>query len=43
MKYTQIPDWLKRQDRDPFAYQLRSKEEVMEDHKYFPPNFEWKV
>lgn len=43
MKYTQIPTWLKKQDRDPFAYQLRSKEEVAEDHKLFPPTFQWQA
>ena len=41
MSYTQIPPWLKKQDRDPFDYQLRSKAEVQEDQKYFPPDFQW--
>ena len=41
MSYTQIPPWLKKQERDPFDYKLRSKEEVLLDSKYFPPEFEW--
>jgi hypothetical protein len=28
MSYTQVPDWLKKQERDPFNYQLRSKQEI---------------
>jgi len=39
MTYTQIPEWLEKQERDLFDYKLRSKEEVMEQHKYFPPQF----
>ena len=31
MSYTQIPDWLEKQQRDPFDYKLRTKEEVMEE------------
>ena len=41
MSYTQIPEWLKKQESDPFDYKLRTKEEVMLDHKYFPPTFTW--
>lgn len=40
-KYTLVPDWLKKQPRDPFDYKLRSKAEVIKDQKYFPPNFYW--
>jgi hypothetical protein len=29
MSYTQVPSWLKKQDRDQFDYELRSKAEVM--------------
>lgn len=43
MKYTQVPDWLKKQHRDPFEYPLRSKAEVQEEQKYFPPDFQWRV
>lgn len=38
-KYPCIPVWQQPQILDPFDYKLRSKEEVMEQHKYFPPNF----
>ena len=41
MTYTQIPPWLKKQDRDPFDYQLRSKAEVQEEQKYYPPDFKF--
>lgn len=43
MTYNQIPDWLKKQDRDPFDYKLRTKAEVMEEHKYFVPDFTWRL
>jgi len=43
MSYTQVPDWLRKQDRDPFDYQLRSKQELQEEQKYFPPDFFWEV
>ena len=43
MEYTQLPDWLKKQERDPFNYKLRSKEEVKEEHRLFPPNFDIKI
>ena len=43
MKYTQIPDWLKKQERDPFDYKLRNLEEMKEEQKYFPPDFLWRV
>ena len=43
MVYTQLPDWLKKQERDPFDYKLRSLEEVKEEAKYFPPDFSWYV
>lgn len=43
MSYTQVPSWLKKQDRDQFDYELRSKAEVMRQHKYYPPDFEWKL
>ena len=43
MKYTQVPEWLQKQKRDPFDYPLRSKAEVMEEQKYFPPDFMMKL
>ena len=43
MQYTQVPDWLAKQQRDPFDYKLRSKAEVMEQQKYFEPNFEFRT
>jgi len=43
MKYTMVPDWLKNQKPDPFDYPLRSKQEVMEEQKYFVPDFEWRL
>lgn len=43
MQYTQIPEWLKKQERDPFDYPLRSKAEIMEEQKYFPPDFDIEV
>ena len=43
MGYSQLPSWLKKQERDPFDYPLRSKKEVLEEQKYFPPNFTWKI
>ena len=41
MSYTQVPDWLKKQERDPFNYQLRSKQEIQEEQKFFPSDFMW--
>lgn len=32
---------MQKQVRDPFDYELRTKEEVMHQHKYFPPTFRW--
>jgi len=37
--YPIIPDWQRTQYRDPFDYQLRSPEEVRQQHVYFPPDF----
>jgi len=41
--YPCIPEWQKVTPRDPFDYKLRPKEEVMEEFKYFEPNFEIQV
>lgn len=43
MGYTQIPDWLQKQERDPFDYKLRSKEEIKEQLHYYPPDFSWHI
>ena len=43
LKYTQLPDWLAKQQRDPFDYVLRSKKEIMEEQKYFIPDFSWRL
>lgn len=42
-QYKLIPPSIKKQERDPFDYPLRSLAEVKREHKYFPPNFEWTV
>jgi Mitochondrial ribosomal subunit protein len=39
ISYTCVPEWMKPAERDPFDYKLRSKEEVAEEFKYYPPNF----
>jgi Mitochondrial ribosomal subunit protein len=39
ISYTCVPEWMKPAERDPFYYKLRSKEEVAEEFKYYPPNF----
>lgn len=35
MSYTCVPEWMKPAAQDPFDYKLRSKEEVVEEFKYF--------
>ena len=37
--YNCVPEWSKTVPSDPFDYKLRSKAEVREQHKYFPPEF----
>ena len=37
--YNCVPEWQKTVPTDPFDYKLRTKAEVMEEQKYFPPNF----
>ena len=36
--YPCVPDYQIHVPADPFDYKLRTKEEVMEEHKYFPPD-----
>lgn len=36
--YACIPVWQKEVKRDPFDYNLRSKEDVIQEFKYFAPN-----
>ena len=43
MKYTLVPDFMKATDNDPFDYKLRSKEEIKEQLKYFPPEYQMEV
>ena len=48
MKYNVLPEWMQPSQKDPFDYKLRSKEEVKEQTKYFPPsqdaiNIEYKI
>ena len=38
-KYPVLPDWLKKTEKDPFDYKLRSKEEVRKYIKENPPCF----
>lgn len=37
--YHCIPEWEKTVPKDPFDYPLRTKDEVMNDHKYHDPDF----
>lgn len=37
--YPCIPEWQTPRKADPFDYPLRTKQEVMDQHKFFPPNF----
>ena len=39
MSYNCVPDWMKPAPKDPFDYKLRSKEEVMEEFKYYEEPF----
>lgn len=39
MSYTCVPDWMKPAPQDPFDYKLRSKEEVVEEFKYYDEPF----
>ena len=41
--YQAIPPHMELKLKDPFDYKLRSKEEVMEDFKNNPPDFELKL
>lgn len=43
MEYSCIPESMQPTESDPFDYKLRSKEEVMEEHRLFPPAFEIQV
>ena len=40
MSYNCVPDWMKPAPKDPFDYKLRSKEEVMEEFKYYEEPFD---
>ncbi len=39
MTYSCIPEYMQPTVSDPFDYKLRSKEEVKEHHRFFPPGF----
>lgn len=35
ISYTCVPEWMKPAEQDPFDYKLRSKEEVLNEFKYY--------
>ena len=39
MSYSCVPEWMKPAEKDPFDYQLRSKDEIKEEFKYNPAEF----
>lgn len=39
MSYNCVPQWMQPAVQDPFDYQLRSKEEILEEFKYLPNKF----
>lgn len=43
MEYSCVPEWMQPTKKDPFDYQLRSKQEIIEEFKYFPDNFSIKT
>ena len=43
MSYSCVPEWMKPAEKDPFDYKLRSKEEVSEEQKYYPGDFNIQV
>jgi len=40
MSYSCVPEWMKPAEKDPFDYQLRKKEEVIEEFKYYNTVFD---
>lgn len=43
MSYNCVPEWMQPAPQDPFDYKLRSKEEVKEEFKYYPVDFNIQV
>ena len=39
MSYNCVPEWMKPAPKDPFDYKLRSKEEILEEFKYYEEPF----
>jgi len=37
--YPCVPEYQQRREADPFDYKLRTKEEVLEQHRLYPPTF----